>query len=169
NVSEEEYFDSVTRKTGFLLSAALKGGAIIAKATPDILEGLEVYGKGIGIAFQIRDDIIDLTLGKGRGGEIGCDIREGKRSLIAIHAIKTAPKNEKLEILTILDKPRDETTPQDVKKVINLYRKYESIIYAQKVAQKLVTESISGLNAFPDTPYRKYLIQLAEFIIERTD
>jgi geranylgeranyl pyrophosphate synthase len=169
DVSEEEYFDSVTRKTGFLLSAALKGGAIIADAPSKVLEGLEEYGRGIGMAFQIRDDIIDLTKGKGRGGEIGCDIKEGKRSLIAIHSINTSSKNERQELLNILDKPREKTSSNEIHKVINLYNKNGSIEYAQKVGRKLVNTALKGLDPFPNSPYRKYLIELAKFIIERQD
>ncbi|MHA1713500.1 MAG: polyprenyl synthetase family protein [Candidatus Ranarchaeia archaeon] len=169
DVTESEYFDSVSRKTGYLLSTALKGGAIIADAPLKILEGLEQYGRGIGMAFQIRDDIIDLTQGKGRGGEIGCDIREGKRSLIAIHAINNAnPKHKKI-ILAILDKPREKTLSEDVRTVIDIYKIYGSISYAQSIAEKLVNDAIKGLKRFPDTPYRKYLIELAKFIIERKD
>lgn len=167
-VTEEEYMRMIHKKTGVLLSAALLGGAIIAKESNEkVLKALELYGKYIGPAFQIRDDIIDLTEGKGRGA-IGNDIKEGKRSLLVIDLLSKCTSDEKARVLEILNKPREETTDNEVQEVINLMKKYNSIKYAEKRCIELKNKAIDALkNIDNSNEYKSLLIQIAEFIVFR--
>jgi len=166
NVTEEEYMRSIGLKTGTLLGASLQGGAIIANASLDVLNGLINYGHSVGLAFQIRDDIIDLTVGKGRK-EIGCDIKEGKRSLLVVHALSQANPEEKKKLLSILDKNREQTTSQDIEEVISLFKKYHTVEYAQSTVHRLVERAINNLANFPNSEGKEALIYLAKFIGDR--
>ncbi|MGQ4832845.1 MAG: polyprenyl synthetase family protein [Candidatus Asgardarchaeia archaeon] len=167
-VTEEDYMRMIFKKTGVLLSAALKGGAIIARTSdPNLIEALEDYGKHIGPAFQIRDDILDLTEGKGREA-IGNDIREGKRSLLVIHLLQKCAPEERKKVLEILNKPRDKTTESDVRYIIELMNKYGSIEYAMQKSIELKNKAVNALKNIDDNNiYKKLLIKLAEFIVYR--
>ncbi|MHA2407460.1 MAG: polyprenyl synthetase family protein [Candidatus Ranarchaeia archaeon] len=166
-VTEETYLQSVRQKTGVLIAAAVSGGAIIAKALSKEQEALRQYGINIGMAFQIRDDIIDLTEGKGRGGEIGCDIKEGKKSLITIHALMHANEAEKEKLLHILRQEREKTTQAEVDWVISLYKKLNSIEYAQTTSENLVRDSLKSIQILQEEGLRGILEDLAHFIIQR--
>lgn len=168
SVTEEEYMKMIFKKTGVLLSAALKGGVIIAKINDKkLINALEEYGKYIGPAFQIKDDVLDLTEGKGRD-TIGNDVKEGKRSLLVIHLLKKCTPEEKKRVLEILNKPRDKTTDSDVREVIDLMKKYGSVEYAMQKSIELKNKAIEALkNIDNNNEYKKLLIELAEFIVYR--
>ncbi|MGA1779477.1 MAG: polyprenyl synthetase family protein [Planctomycetota bacterium] len=87
------------------------------------MELLWCLGDELGPAFQIRDDVLDLTAGKGRGGEIGCDIREGKPSILVAHALSRAehPPADRDRLLAILARERDETTEEETRWAIDLF------------------------------------------------
>jgi geranylgeranyl pyrophosphate synthase len=165
--TEEVYLQSVRQKTGVLIAAAVTGGAIIAKSSKEEQNALSDYGINIGMAFQIRDDIIDLTEGKGRGGEIGCDIKEGKKSLITIHALSNAGEEEKKKLLEILQQEREKTTQAEVEWVISLYKKLNSIEYAQSLSEKLVKEALQSIGILQKENLRRTLEDLAHFIVRR--
>jgi geranylgeranyl diphosphate synthase type I len=104
-----EYMDLVTRKTGRYLAAPLVGGAIAVAADEDCISRLGALGPVLGPLFQILDDLIDLSDGKGREAT-GNGVREGKRSYLAVHTLAQggAPARR---LLDILDTPREDTTP----------------------------------------------------------
>ena len=165
--TEEKYLELAKLKTGYYLVCPIVGGAIIADAPESIIGSLWKLGENLGTAFQIRDDIIDLTLGKGRSGEIGNDIKEGKPSILFAHALSKANPEEKEKLIEIMAKPREETKKEDVEWIINLYKKYGTIEYAQKFAEKLMEE---GLKIIEELPFEKKDIirEIANFIISRT-
>ncbi len=167
SASEQVYMESVKQKTGVLIAAAVVGGAIIAGASEEMLSALTQYGNKIGMAFQIRDDVIDLTEGKGRGGEIGCDIKEGKKSLIAIHALNHAFPEDAHKLISILQKEREEKNQEDINWVISLYKKLGSIKYAQLQATELIEDAIAALRVIPSKELRTTLEDLAYFIVHR--
>src|SRR5690606_14547938 len=88
-IDVNHYMNLVTEKTGHYLAAPLVAGAICSDAEADVIAALNTFGLMIGPMFQIRDDVIDLTHGKGRNS-IGNDIREGKRSFLVAHALEHA-------------------------------------------------------------------------------
>ena len=83
----EQYMEMVTLKTGHYLALGMVGGAVIAGLDQEGVKPIYRLGGSIGPAFQVRDDVIDLTQGKGRGGAVGNDIREGKPSILYAHAL----------------------------------------------------------------------------------
>ena len=101
NPTEKEYIESIQHKTARYLTMPIIGGAIVA-GRDDLKDKLLDFGKKAGLAFQITDDILDLTEGKGRG-EIGRDIKEGKRSIMVVHFLSKCSKEEKNKLLNILN------------------------------------------------------------------
>lgn len=142
NLTVENYVRMVELKTGHYLGFTMTGGAIIARAPKDVQDKLAQLGRLLGPAFQIRDDLIDLTEGKGRGGEIGCDIREGKPSMLLAAALERCEAGEKAEVLRVLRKPREETTTRDVRRVIGIFKKCGALDFAQEFADGLVDKAL---------------------------
>lgn len=165
NPSEEEYMNSVKRKTAYYLTMPIVGGAIIAGAPDNIINKIKEFGMKIGPAFQIVDDLLDLTKGKGRK-EIGSDIKEGKRSIMVVHCSSKCNSEEKTKLFEILNKPRRKTSDKDVLWVKGLFEKYGSMTYAREMADKLVMEAKEIVSGFPDEA-RELLNRFAEYMIKR--
>ena len=145
-ITESDYLLMVTKKSAWYtcISPARIGvilGSISRESTNDdrrrILELLIQMGTDMGIAFQIVDDILNLTASEERyGKEILGDIFEGKRTLMMIHLLSNCNAEERRKIISILSKPRQEKTVQEAKRVFELMKKKRAIEYASDVARK---------------------------------
>ncbi len=165
NPTEEEYMQMVTGKTAYYLTLPIIGGAIIGGLDENLIEKIVEYGKYVGPAFQIRDDIIDLTEGKGRD-DVGSDIKEGKRSIIVVYTLEKASDEEKNKLIEILNKPREETTKEDILWVMELFRKTGAIDRASKKAEDLVENAKKIIQPLPPE-LREILEAMAEYMIRR--
>ena len=154
NPTEQEYMEMITNKTAYYMTVPVIGGALIAKRN-DLVDKIIEFGKLAGPAFQIADDLLDLTKGKGRN-EIGRDIKEGKRSLLVIHCLNNCEEKDKL--LEILNKHVEATSDDEVLFVKQLFEKHGSVEYAKNKADDLLNkakQAVSGtdlgfLEAFAD-------------------
>ncbi len=160
DVTEDEYFQMVGKKTAILFATALKMGAILSGANRNISQPLWDFGRLAGTGFQIYDDVIDLIvpeeiLGKAQGG----DIVEGKSTLIIIDAFK------KGVVIDTLGKKN--ATRSEIMATIDALRESGSIDYAMNKAITLVEEGKSALKDLPDTDAKKILIGLADHMISR--
>jgi geranylgeranyl pyrophosphate synthase len=165
--SAEDYLKMAELKTGHYLVLGMMGGAVIADAPEGTLACFRRLGASLGPAFQVRDDVIDLTRGKGRGGAVGSDIREGKASILYAHALSHSSPDEAERLLAVMRKSRDETTDEDVSWVIGLYEQCGSMRYAQETADRLIGEAQEALEMLP-TEQRPKFRRIVEFIAERT-
>ena len=168
-VKEEDYMDMVIKKTGYMIKLATVGAAIVANQPYDVLKAWEKYSFLIGPGFQIRDDVLDFTKGKGRG-EIGCDVKEGKRSLLVVYIINNqkVPEEEKLNLIEILNKPRDKTTEEDVLWVYNLFKRYQAFEYAIKKCKSFGEEAKEIIRKYvPSCEAKDLLLYLTDFLILR--
>ncbi len=140
DVTLETYYRIVQLKTAFYLALPWVGGAVIAGVEDEVLGPLWELGRCLGPAFQIRDDHLDLTEGKGRGGEIGCDLREGKPSIFYAYILdgSCGAGEERDRLRSILVKPREETTASDIEWAIEFYRRTGALEFAEREAQKLI-------------------------------
>lgn len=163
--TEKDYMEMVIGKTGHYMTIPMVGGAIVAGADEKTITGIIEFGNFIGPAFQIADDVLDLTKGKGRR-ETGRDIKEGKRSILVVHCLKKGNPKEKKTLLGILDKPPEKTTNADVLRVKKLFEKYGSIEYAEKKAKELVSRAKEATKELP-APLRSILNEFADYMVER--
>jgi geranylgeranyl pyrophosphate synthase len=161
------YLKMAELKTGHYLVLGMVGGAIIAGASQRLVDSIWSLGRTLGPAFQIRDDVIDLTAGKGRGGEIGCDIKEGKASIMYARALEACGASDRRRLLAVMARPREETTAKDVRWVIGLYRRTGAIEFAQDYAAGLVGQANRVIEKMPGTG-EKALKDLALFLVKRT-
>lgn len=164
-ISMRDYLKIVREKTGFYLATPILGGAIIAGADGVLLQQLKRYGSFIGPLFQIVDDLIDLTTGKGRN-ELGADIREGKRSFMVAYVLERCTKAEAKELFSILDKPREKTTRKDVQRAISIMEKYQAMTAGRALCQRLKKQSQQALKNVPEK-LRYALSSFAELLAER--
>jgi len=161
----DEYMNIVREKTGYYLSAPIIGGAIISDADEFIIDSIKEFSLFIGPMFQIIDDVIDLTTGKGRG-EKGSDIKEGKRSFLTAYTMSKCTADEQSKLISILNKSRESTDNADIEEVISLYYKYKAIEVAKKKCEELFDNGIKAIKKCPST-LRDNLIAAARFMIER--
>ncbi|MCK4884209.1 MAG: polyprenyl synthetase family protein, partial [Candidatus Diapherotrites archaeon] len=167
-LDEKVYARVAQKKTSALFDVALLSGAIIGGASEEILEKLVVYSNKLGLAFQIRDDILDLTgeeniIGKTSGN----DIKEGKRTLITIHALNHLPKDKSKMLNNILNIPSRHTSDKDVGMAMELILEANSIKFAQEFAENLGEEGIAVLNVIPNERVRSVFADLMNFAIQR--
>lgn len=169
DVSEKEYMEMVWRKTGALFGLALWGAGFIAGVEKDVQNILMKYGRWLGPAFQIRDDIMDLDKNAKKGREFGADIKEGKRSLMIIHALNNLNEKEKEKLLNILNKPKKKTYEEDIILAVDILKSSGSINYARKKAIELVKMSQDSLKSLNNIQLKKELWALSEYIISRKE
>jgi len=163
DVDEDEYMEMIFKKTGALIAAATKAGAIMGGASDDVVDVMYEYGRLIGLAFQIQDDYLDLasdeeTLGK----PIGSDIGKGKMTIIAIKGIASDDSGRLLEILK-----DDENSQEDIDEAIEILKKCGAIEYARKLALDSVNQAKEILDILPDSSSKQVLLDIADFVLER--
>ena len=153
-------------------------GAVIADGNEKQIEALKKFGFAVGIAFQIQDDILNVTMseseektapstaGGGYGKDFAGDIKEGKRTLLMVHAFKNADKNEKEKMRKLVGKK--DITVKEKKEIIEIMKKYGSIEFAKNYARNMVGEAVKNMkDNIPETEGRKKLEFIANFLIER--
>lgn len=144
-----DYLLLVTEKTGHYLAAPMIAGAIVAGAGPAAEAALGAFGRALGPMFQIMDDVIDLTHGKGREAT-GNDIREGKRSYLVAATCDRAAPSARAELLAILDRPRDATTPADVDRALAIFADHDAPAAARAACDALRDEAMAALADVPE-------------------
>ncbi|MEM4704854.1 MAG: polyprenyl synthetase family protein, partial [Candidatus Bathyarchaeia archaeon] len=168
NLDEKDYLQMCAYKTGTLARMAAKIAAVLADGSVEVVERLGRFAESIGVAFQMQDDVLDLTseeFEKKKGGR-GQDITEGKRSLIVIHTLKIADAKDKKRLLEILNMHSSDQKIRD--EAIAIMKKYGSIEYAKQFARKLVKESWEEAEKLlPHGDKKEKLKAFAEFLIER--
>lgn len=169
-IEEKEYLQMCAFKTGCLARMAAKMAAILSEKDEETVEKVGKVAEAIGVAFQIQDDILDISLkGKERekfGKSFGNDIKEGKRTLMVIHALKKAKKKDKERLRAILNKHTDDL--KERAEAISIIEKYKGIEYAKKIAKKIVKESWGKVKEFlPESQAKKTLKEFIYFLIQR--
>lgn len=163
--TEKDYMNTVTDKTAHYLTVPAVGGAILAGSDDALIRKIIRYGEFIGPGFQITDDVLDLTEGKGRG-ETGRDIKEGKKSIMIIHCLSKCSASERKKILTILAKPPQDTTDSDVQQVKTLFDRYGSADYAKRMAASLGEEAKKATKEMPPK-LMEVLDAFSDYMIKR--
>ena len=166
-----DYEQIIRQKTGRYLALTWVGPSRLAGWNSEAIEILWRLGDELGPAFQIRDDVLDLTAGKGRGGEIGCDIREGKPSILVAHALQTLAVTDtrREELVATLAKSREKTTPDEVERVIAWFDELGSIEFANAEAQRRTEAARALFQQLPDATAERTteFEEVAAFLVDR--
>jgi octaprenyl-diphosphate synthase len=164
DITEDIYYEIIRQKTASLIASCCAVGASSGNASQEVVELMRRFGEKIGMAFQIKDDLFDYgeqEIGK----PVGIDIKEKKMTLPLIYALSKASWSEKRKIISIVKNESDK--PKKVKEVIEFVKKSGGLEYAITAMNRYHQEAMTLLNDFPDTVYKKSLIQLVQFTIER--
>jgi octaprenyl-diphosphate synthase len=165
-ISQEEYFEIISAKTGCLISAACRIGGIIAGVNGEKESALSRFGMKTGIAFQLADDILDYVADqKEIGKRLGKDLEEGKITMPLIFLLRAASKKEKTEIKNIIKEHG--TKKHGLKNILGLFEKYKVIEESMKVAGALIEEAKSELAVFPQSKEKDALIAMAGYAMQR--
>jgi len=166
HISEEEYFDIITKKTASLIAACCQIGAVLGQLGSEAEEAMKNYGLSLGIAYQLVDDILDFV-GKEEvlGKPIGNDLKEGSLTIPLIHVLKHATEPEVMKLKSMLQSQNGNGIAFDY--VQELVRKYGGIDYAQDKARGYIAQAQQSLEVFEDSAFRQALYAISEYVIHR--
>jgi octaprenyl-diphosphate synthase len=165
-ISIDEHFDLIFRKTACLFSVCMRLGAILGGATPQQEENLAQYGRDLGMAFQIVDDVLDLTASEDvLGKPVASDLREGKVTMSVIHALQRCTPAEREVIATVVrERAFDGVTHSQVLDILN---KYGSLEAAHERASQYATMACNSICSFPDSETKRALLWAPQFVVAR--
>ena len=162
----EDYIFMVGAKTSALFKACAEIGAIVGGANKEDVEKLGSFAWDAGIAFQIVDDILGATADEEKLGKpVGSDLREGKKTLIIVHALENASPGEKEAILKVLGDGNAD--PRDIEAANEALVSTGAIDYAKMRAAEYSRSSKESLEAFPDIQARRDLWELIDYFSSR--
>jgi geranylgeranyl diphosphate synthase type I len=166
DISEDDYLKMIEYKTAMLFQIAAKGGAMIASATDEQVKAMAKYGRLLGMGFQIWDDYLDLKASEELLGKpVGSDIKNGKRTLMIVHALGRLKGDEKETFLRILG--NQNASREDVKAAIELLDKVGSCAYAETMALDFAKRSKELLKVLPDSEHRAILGKITDYMVQR--
>lgn len=167
DITEDEYFDILRRKTAYLFSGCCEIGAILAKADPEVQAAMRDYGMNLGIAFQIADDILDFTSDDASLGKAsGADLLEGKLTLPLIELCRLRPEIKE-ELRSIIAEGTYENGSRA--KVMQLLEEHRMIDRIRTIAQSYADAARKNLDVLLKTKYSLALEEIPNFVIERNN
>jgi octaprenyl-diphosphate synthase len=164
DITEEVYFDIVTKKTASLLASCCGIGANSTGVSQEVLEDVIAMGEAVGVAFQIKDDLFDYGDNK-IGKPTGIDIIEKKMTLPLIYALNVADKGERRKIIKIIKNSKKSKV--DIQEVIQFVKTKGGIEYAQTRMLEYKKKAEDLLNSIPTGSSTEYLKALIDYVIER--
>lgn len=166
NIDEAVYFEIIRQKTASLIASCCACGAASVKADETVIERMRLFGEKVGIAFQIKDDLLDYGMGKDIGKPVGIDIQEKKLTLPIIYVINRASFLERRKMVNIIKNHNE-----DLEKVSWLM-KYVidngGIDYATQKMMEYKNSALEILHSFPESDARKSLELLVNYTIDRS-
>ena len=166
-ISLEEHFDLIFRKTACLFSVSTRLGAIIGDASNEQEGRLGEYGRNLGLAFQIVDDVLDLTASEEvLGKPVASDLREGKVTMAVIHALQHCTAEERKLVETVLEERAFVSVKHE--QILEMLNRYGSIPYAYDAAATHAEAARKAVGSFADSDIKRALLSIPDFIVERS-
>ena len=166
-ITEEQYLQMCALKTGTLARMAARLAVVLSDGDKKTEEALGHMAETIGIAFQIQDDILDITSHDKRFGKSwGNDIKEGKRSFMVVHVLSCGTKKDRQHLMAILDSHTEKR--KEIEEAIAILQKYDAIAYAQNFARSLVASAWKGAERLLDEGEAKQTLKsFVGYLVER--
>ncbi len=165
-ISLDEYFDLIFRKTACLFSVCMRMGAILGGATAEQEENLAQYGRDLGMAFQIVDDVLDLTASEDvLGKPVASDLREGKVTMAVIHSLERCTESERRLIANVVEERA--VNGETHAEVLDILNRYGSLDAAHDCALRYAELARNAICNFPDGEIKRALLWAPEFVVAR--
>lgn len=165
NIDEETYITVIRKKTASLFAACCSAGTASTTNDNDLIEKMKAFGENLGMAFQIKDDLLDFDLTNKTGKPAHNDLKDRKFSLPLIYTLKNISFTEKRSLLGIL---KNHTQSKDkIEHLIQRIREEKGFEYAEARMNEYKNMALQTLTDFPDSEYRKSLENLVTFITDR--
>jgi octaprenyl-diphosphate synthase len=165
-VNEQEYNDLIYRKTACLFEVSMRLGSVLANVNGEAEEQMGEYGHALGMAFQIVDDVLDLTATEEvLGKPVASDLREGKATLAVIHSLEHGSVVDREAILTVLiDQNFDRVTHSEI---LAILARNQSVDYAMNIAFQHTEKARAALASLADSDYKRALLWVPDFVVAR--
>ena len=166
NISVEEQLEICRRKTAYLFSGCGRLGAILASVDEEQEQELETFGRSVGMAYQLTDDLLDYTSDEDTLGKpVLQDLEEGKTTLPIIYLMQRADQKEQGFLRDVVR--TQDFSPANKKRIMEMVQVYGTLSEVERLAEKYVAQAKKALLNFPDSIYREALLNLAECVIDR--
>ncbi len=165
-ISLDEHFDLIYRKTACLFAVCMRMGAILAGATEEEEKRMGDYGRSLGMAFQIVDDVLDLTASEEvLGKPVASDLREGKVTMAVVHALERCTPEERKLVETVLRERAFISVRHE--QILAMLQRYGSVEVAMARAQEYSEAARKSICSFPDSEIKRALLWAPDFVVER--
>lgn len=164
-IDEKAYLDVIRKKTAVTFAFSTKAAAISAESSDEDEQILRLFGENLGMVFQIKDDIFDYFDGD-IGKPTGNDLKEGKMTLPLIFALEKASSEQSSFLLNMI-RNRDYTV-ENLRKMSGFVKEAGGIAYAEKRMEEFAVCARENLSKFPDSVYKKALLDCVEYAMKRT-
>ena len=166
DIVEEVYYEIIRQNTATLIAACCAMGACsVQPEQPELIEKMRLFGEYIGMAFQIKDDLLDYFSKNIVGKPVGIDIKEQKMTLPLIYSLKTANEKDRKYYFNIIK--NHNKNPKRVKELIDFVKKSGGLDYAEKIMENYQQKALDILLEFPDNEAKKSLQLMLEYGIKR--
>lgn len=165
-VSSKEYYELIYRKTACLFEVSMRLGAVLAQA-PEAQENcMGEYGRNLGLAFQIVDDVLDLTATEEvLGKPVASDLREGKATLAVIHTLEHGAEQERAAVMTVLQDQNFSRVSHE--QILAALERNGSVEYAMNTAAQHAETARQALSVLPESDYKRALMWVPDFVVAR--
>jgi octaprenyl-diphosphate synthase len=165
-ISEAEYYDLIFRKTACLFATSMRMAATLSGATETEETNLATYGRAVGLAFQIVDDVLDLTATEEvLGKPVASDLREGKATLPVIHSLDHGTARDRQAIQRVLDDRSFENVSRG--QVQDILARNGSVDYAMAAALRYAEQARHSLSSLAESEFRRALLWVPDFVVAR--
>lgn len=165
-VSSQEYYELIYRKTACLFEVSMRLGAVLAGASEAQENGMGEYGRNLGLAFQIVDDVLDLTATEEvLGKPVASDLREGKATLAVIHTLEHGAAEERDAVMTVLEDQNFSRVSHE--QILAALERNRSVEYAMNKAAQHAETARLALDVLPDSDYKRALLWVPDFVVAR--
>ena len=166
-MTEDVYYDMIYQKTASLISTSCEIGAITASKKKVDRQNMALFGKHLGMAFQIKDDLFDLEGTESETGKnVGLDVKKNMITLPLIHSYSNISKKGERKIKRIMRNKHK--TDEDVNELKNIIHETDGFNYARKKIDDFSSIAIEAISQYPDSVYKDSLIDLVAYNIQRT-
>jgi octaprenyl-diphosphate synthase len=165
-IGEQEYYDLIYRKTACLFRVCMQLGCVLAGAPPEVEEQMGEYGRNLGMAFQVVDDVLDLTATEDvLGKPTASDLREGKATLAVVHALENGSAEDRASIHAVLEDRSFRRVSH--KRILEVLRRNGSMEHAMHVAYSYAEAARAAAACLPESDHKRALMWMPDFVVAR--